>query len=42
MFGYQEKLKSHLLNKYKRKEKKEKINRNITHDYSKVNDKAAL
>ena len=32
IFGYQEKLKLHFLNKYKRKEKKEKINRNVTHD----------
>ena len=38
MFGYVEKLKSHLLNKY---EKKRKLKRNVTHDYSKVNDKAA-
>ena len=36
MFGYQEKLKLHLLNKYKRKEKKEKINRNVTHDIARL------
>jgi len=41
--GYKEKLKLHHLNKYKkRKEKKGKLNRNVTHNYSKVNDKVAL
>ena len=29
MFGYKEKLKLHLLNKYERKEKKEKMNRKL-------------
>ena len=38
MFGYIEKLKLHRLEK----EKKKKLHRNVTHDYSKVNDKAAL
>ena len=36
MFGYQEKLKLHLLNKYKRKENKENTNRNVTHDIARL------
>ena len=43
MFAYKEKFILHLLNKYKKEKKnKEKLNGNVTHDYSKVNDKAAL
>ena len=41
MFAYIEKLKSHPLNKYAKKKKKKKLNRNVTHDFCKVNDKAA-
>lgn len=43
MFAYKEKFILHLLNKYKKEKKnKEKFNGNVTHYYSKVNDKAAL
>ena len=42
MFGYMERLKLHLLNKYKKKTEKEKVNRNVTHDYSKAKESYKL
>ena len=41
MFGYVEKLKTTSSEQIPKKTEKKKLNRNVTHDYRKVNDKAA-